>query len=86
VIARATGREAERRFVVRAVRIDSTVVEADIRHPTDLGRAGDATRMLTGEIAVIARQQRCSPEKSVTAHFHPPLRLTVGTSEVVSRP
>jgi len=51
VIARATGREAERRFVARAARIDSTVVEADIRYPSDLGLAGDATRMLAAEAA-----------------------------------
>ena len=51
VIARATGAEAERRFVARAVRIDSTVVESDIRYPTDLGLAGDATRMLAAEAA-----------------------------------
>jgi hypothetical protein len=57
VIARATGREAQRRFVVRAVRIDSTVVEADIRNPTDLGLAGDATRMLAAEAAKAASWQ-----------------------------
>lgn len=33
VIVKAT---RERRFVARAVRCDSTVVEADIRHPTTL--------------------------------------------------
>ena len=49
VIARATDREAERRFVVRAARIDSTVVESDIRYPTDLGLAQDAARMLASE-------------------------------------
>ena len=49
VIARATDREAERRFVVRAARIDSTVVESDIRYPTDLGLAQDAARMLATE-------------------------------------
>jgi IS5 family transposase len=43
VIAKATG---ERRFVARAARIDSTVVEADVRYPTDLGLAEDATRTL----------------------------------------
>ena len=36
---RATGDAGERRFVARAARIDSTVVEADIRYPTDLGLA-----------------------------------------------
>jgi IS5 family transposase len=44
VIAKAT--TGERRFVVRAARIDSTVVEADMRYPTDLGLAEDATRVL----------------------------------------
>jgi IS5 family transposase len=49
VIAGATAPAAERRFVARAARIDSTVVEADIRYPTDLGLAQDATRMLAAE-------------------------------------
>lgn len=44
VIAGAT--TGERRFVARAARIDSTVVEADIRYPTDLGLAADATKVL----------------------------------------
>jgi transposase, IS5 family len=43
VIAKAT---RERRFVARAARCDSTVVEADIRYPSDLGLAADATRSL----------------------------------------
>jgi len=51
VIAGATGAGAERRFQVRAARIDSTVVESDIRYPTDLGLAQDATRMLATEAA-----------------------------------
>jgi IS5 family transposase len=49
VIARASAAGAERRFVVRAARIDSTVVESDMRYPTDLGLAQDAARMLAGE-------------------------------------
>src|SRR4051812_4424178 len=36
IVAATTG---ERRFVARAARIDSTVVEADIRYPTDLLRS-----------------------------------------------
>ena len=36
----------ERRFRARAVRIDSTVVEADVRFPTDSGLAADGVRML----------------------------------------
>ena len=44
VIAKATS--GERRFVARAVRCDSTVVEADVRYPTDLDLAADATGTL----------------------------------------
>src|SRR3954454_19101886 len=40
---------AETRFRARAVRIDSTVVEADVRYPTDSGLAGDAVRRLARE-------------------------------------
>src|SRR3954462_14743017 len=47
VISAATSsRAGARRFVVRAARIDSTVIEADIRYPTDLGLAQDAARSL----------------------------------------
>jgi IS5 family transposase len=49
VLRRATSAGAERRFVIRAARIDSTVIEADIRYPTDLGLAQDAARMLAAE-------------------------------------
>ena len=49
VLARATSAGTERRFVVRAARIDSTVIESDIRYPTDLGLAQDAARMLAAE-------------------------------------
>src|SRR5690606_17261453 len=40
-----------RRFVARAARIDSTVVESDIRYPTDLGLAQDAASMLARHAA-----------------------------------
>ncbi len=39
----------ETRFRVRAVRIDSTVVEADVRYPTDSGLAADGVRTLARE-------------------------------------
>jgi IS5 family transposase len=39
----------ETHFRARAVRIDSTVVEADVRYPTDAGLAGDAVRLLARE-------------------------------------
>jgi transposase, IS5 family len=45
------GAVRERRFVPRAARIDSTVVEADVRYPSDLGLAADATRALAREAA-----------------------------------
>jgi IS5 family transposase len=51
VIASATS--GERRFVARAARIDSTVVEADIRYPTDLGLAADATKVLAREATAV---------------------------------
>jgi IS5 family transposase len=46
VIAKA---QRETRFRCRAVRIDSTVVEADVRYPTDAGLAGDGVRTLARE-------------------------------------
>jgi IS5 family transposase len=39
----------EKRFWPRVVRIDSTVVEADVRYPTDSGLALDSARVLAGE-------------------------------------
>jgi transposase, IS5 family len=39
----------ERRFRARAVRIDSTVVEADVRYPTDAGLAAHGVRALARE-------------------------------------
>src|SRR5438552_4702582 len=41
--------QRETRFRARAVRIDSTVVEADVRYPTDAGLAGDGARTLARE-------------------------------------
>jgi IS5 family transposase len=39
----------EKRFRPRAARIDSTVVEADVRYPTDSGLAWDSARVLARE-------------------------------------
>jgi transposase, IS5 family len=39
----------EKRFRPRAVRIDSTVVEADVRYPTDSALALDSARVLAKE-------------------------------------
>jgi transposase, IS5 family len=44
----------ERRFRPRAMRCDSTVVEADVRWPSDAGLALDATRLLAREGARVA--------------------------------
>ena len=41
--------QRETRFRARAVRIDSTVVEADVRYPTDAGLASDGVRTLARE-------------------------------------
>jgi transposase, IS5 family len=53
LIEKAVG---ERRLRARAVRIDSTVVEADVRYPTDSGLAADGVRALAGEGKRLARQ------------------------------
>jgi transposase, IS5 family len=45
----------ERRFRARAVRIDSTVVEADVRYPTDSGLAADGVAALAREGKRLAR-------------------------------
>jgi transposase, IS5 family len=47
--------QRERRFVARAVRCDSTVVEADIRYPSDAGLAVDSARMLAAEGTRVTR-------------------------------
>jgi IS5 family transposase len=46
LIAKAT---REKRFRARAVRIDSTVIEADVRYPTDAGLAAHGVRALASE-------------------------------------
>ncbi|MCA1698512.1 MAG: transposase [Actinobacteria bacterium] len=51
VIAKA---QREARFRARAVRIDSTVVEADVRYPTDSGLALDSARVLAREARKLA--------------------------------
>jgi IS5 family transposase len=44
-----------RRFRPRAVRIDSTVIEADVRYPTDAGLAGHGVRALAREAKKLAK-------------------------------
>jgi hypothetical protein len=51
----------EKRFRPRAARIDSTVVEADVRYPTDAGLAADGVRALAREgrkLAAKVKQKR----------------------------
>lgn len=50
IIAEAT---RERRFRARALRVDSTVVEADVRYPTDAGLCAEAVRILTRAAAKV---------------------------------
>ena len=45
----------EKRFRPRAVRIDSTVIEADVRYPTDAGLASSGVRVLAREGRKLAR-------------------------------
>jgi len=44
----------ERRFRPRAVRVDSTVVEADVRYPTDAGLASAGVKLLVREGRTLA--------------------------------
>jgi IS5 family transposase len=50
--------QREARFVARAVRIDATVVKADIRYPTDAGLAWQGARMLAREGRKLAGRMR----------------------------
>ena len=50
--------QREARFVARAVRIDATVVEADIRYPTDAGLAGPGARALARAGGKLAGRMR----------------------------
>jgi IS5 family transposase len=52
LIAKAT---REKRFRPRAVRIDSTVIEADVKYPTDSGLASSGVRVLAREGRKLAR-------------------------------
>jgi transposase, IS5 family len=45
----------EKRFRPRAVRIDSTVVEADVKYPTDSGLASSGVKVLAREARKLAR-------------------------------
>src|SRR5947209_20599307 len=45
----------EKRFRPRAVRVDSTVIEADVRYPTDAGLASHGVRSLAREGRKLAR-------------------------------
>jgi IS5 family transposase len=47
--------QRETRFRARAVRIDSTVVEGDVRYPTDGGLAADGVRVLSRDGKRLAR-------------------------------
>src|SRR6266849_5308175 len=58
LIVRAT---REKRFRARAVRIDSTVIEADVRYPTDAGLATQGVRALAREgkkLAALVGEQK----------------------------
>jgi transposase, IS5 family len=58
----------ERRFRARAVRIDSTVIEADVKYPTDSGLAAHGVRVLAREgkklAALVGERKRCVRDRS----------------------
>ena len=57
----------ERRFRARAVRIDSTVIEADIKYPTDAGLASHGVRSLAREGRKLAAKLREPKTRCATA-------------------
>ena len=57
----------ERRFRARAVRIDSTVIEADIKYPTDAGLASHGVRSLAREGRKLAAKLRRTRRGCATA-------------------
>jgi IS5 family transposase len=59
--------QRETRFVARAVRIDATVVEADIRYPTDGGLAWQGARALAREGRKLAGRVPGQTRRVVTA-------------------
>jgi IS5 family transposase len=63
VIAKA---QRETRFLGRAVRVDSTVIEADIRYPSDAMLALQGTRALAREGASSPSWSRAPPSRSGT--------------------
>jgi transposase, IS5 family len=70
----------ERRMRARAMRIDSTVVEADVRYPTDSGLAGDGVRALAREGRRLARQLGSERQPEVAPARRPevaPARVVV---------
>jgi transposase, IS5 family len=58
----------EKRFRARAVRIDSTVIEADVKYPTDAGLAARGVRALASEgrklAALVGEQKRRVRDRS----------------------
>jgi transposase, IS5 family len=62
--------QRETRFVARAVRIDSTVVEADIRYPTDAGLARQGARVLAREGRRLAGRLRGPTRRVVDRSRH----------------
>ena len=57
----------EKRFRPRAARIDSTVVDADVRWPTDAGLAADGVRALAREGRKLAAKIRRDAQRSAIA-------------------
>jgi transposase, IS5 family len=63
--------QREQRFRPRAMRCDSTVVEADVRYPSDAALAVDATRALAREAARVGALVGEGPCVSGTARAPP---------------
>ena len=79
------GASGERRFVARAVRIDSTVVEADIRYPTDAGLALRRARALAREAASSRPARRRRRSRVRIARGDRPPAAAISTAPLARR-
>jgi IS5 family transposase len=76
--------QRETRFAARAVRIDATVVEADIRYPTDAGLAWQGTQALAREGRKLAARLR-GPTRRVVDRSRQLGRLVRAISKTLVR-
>jgi hypothetical protein len=88
--AEAVGRSSAAHGRPTAVRIDSTVVEADVRYPTDSGLALDSARVLAREARKLAAKVgrmrvTCGIARALGRRVRAVLKLVEQTGKLVAR-